>query len=91
MILISFPFCLLILKARWTDVSYDVSKNKRFAMFYSDISISKGPKVLIWPFFFLIRRLLLALVMVVCNETLILQVMTMVGQVVAAVILLGHI
>lgn len=87
----SFPFCLLILKARWIDVSNDVSKGKRFAKFYSDISISKGPKVFIWPFFFLARRLLLAFVMVVCNETLILQVMTMVGQVVAAVILIGHI
>jgi hypothetical protein len=66
-----FPFLLLALKARWIDVSNDNGKDSKIAAFYSEISIEKGSKVLLWPLFYLLRRLLLAFVMVFSSETFI--------------------
>ena len=87
--LIAFPLWLLVLKDRWIDVSQDTKRIKKYSAFYSDISIQKGPQALLWPLFYLTRRLFLAFVMVVCSETLISQLFVMVSGVISAVILNG--
>lgn len=89
-LLLAFPFWLIVLKLRWIDISDDSKGTGKFAAFYSDISIAKGPKVLLWPLFYLTRRLLLAFIMVYSSETFALQLMVMAYHIVFSLILLGH-
>lgn len=88
-ILLAFPFTLLVAKVRWSDVILDTAKEGKFSGFYKDVSLRKGPRVLMWTFYFLFRRFALACVMVVASETLIYQVFVMAFQIVFAVILMG--
>ena len=86
-----FPFWLLYLKKIWySEITMDKKKRGKYAAFYSDLHLSKGPEVLVWPFYFLIRRLLMAVIVVLFRNHLIWQIMLMTINVIIAVIILGE-
>ena len=50
-----------------------------------------GKLVLVQPFFFLVRRLMIAIAIVIVNQVLIWQIMLMASQIVASVIIIGNV
>ena len=64
----------------------------RYGSLYEEINIEEGSRmVLIQPAFFLFRRLLLAVAVVIFDKVLIWQIMLMALQIVASVIIIGNV
>ena len=62
----------------------------RFIAFFDEISLQKGPGVLIHPFYFLFRRILMAIIVVVFRNFLWMQIFLTAMSIVAAVIIIGE-
>lgn len=59
--------------------------------FFEDLELTKGAGVVIVPFYFLLRRLLMALLVVKLGDHLITQVFIMAMSIITAVIINGHV
>ncbi len=63
---------------------------KRFGAVFEDLAIEKGPKLLILPSYFMFRRLILSVIVVVFKEFLWMQIFLKAMSIIAAVIILGE-
>lgn len=57
---------------------------------FEELSFNKGPGVLIYPFYFMFRRLLMAIIVVVFNNFLWMQIFLKVMSIITAVIIIGE-
>jgi hypothetical protein len=62
---------------------------QRYSAFLDEISLDHGPKVLILPFYFMLRRLMMALIIVIFRNFLWMQLFLKAMSIVTAVILIG--
>ena len=81
-------FTFLIKKFRKLQ---DKQLSSRFKILYERLELKKGIIVLIQPIFFLFRRLILTLSVVLVDQTLIWQVMLLYFQVIASIIIISYI
>jgi hypothetical protein len=65
------PIVVFYTKSRWTTNLDEVQKS--FQPFFEEIKLKKGPKVLIYPSYFLARRFLMALLVVYLRGNLFMQ------------------
>ena len=63
---------------------------QRYGAFFEGLSLDNGPYVLIYPFYFMLRRLLLALIVVIFRKFLWMQIFLKTYSIIAAVIMLGE-
>ena len=66
-----FPGLVLWLTVRNFDQLEKKETQSRYGSIYSDLHLGYGRTVLLLPFFFLVRRLILAFAVVVCQDILI--------------------
>jgi hypothetical protein len=59
--------------------------------FFEDLELTKGAGVIVVPFYFLVRRLLMAVIIVILGDHLITQVFIMAMSIITAVIINGHV
>ena len=64
---------------------------RTYGALYDEVNLEEGPKVLLQPLFFLLRRMLLAIAVVIFDQVLIWQIMLMALQIVASVIIIGNV
>ena len=64
---------------------------RTYGALYDQINLEEGPKVLLLPLFFLLRRLMLAISVVILNQVLIWQIMLMALQIIVSVIIIGNV
>ena len=57
---------------------------------FEELSMEKGPKVLIYPCYFMFRRLLLAIIVVIFKEFLWMQIFLNAMSIIIAVVILGE-
>ena len=81
-------FTFLIKKFRKLQ---DKQLSSRFKILYERLELKKGIIVLIQPIFFLLRRLILTLSVVLLDQTLIWQVMLLYFQVIVSIIIISYI
>ncbi len=62
---------------------------QRYSAFLNELSLDHGPKVLIHPFYFMLRRLMMALIIVIFKNFLWMQLFLKAISIVTAVILIG--
>ena len=63
---------------------------RTYGSVYEELDLRQGAQTLTQPFFFIFRRMMLAVAIVIMNEVLIWQVMLMASQIVASVIIIGN-
>ena len=91
LLLIFLPlFVFIFLRQNFDDLGTRYMKEK-FGSLYDGLKLKEGQKVLFEPIYFLFRRLLLALLVVVIDQALIWQIFLMSAQIVSSVILIGHV
>ena len=64
---------------------------RKYGKMYDELNIRGSKVVLVQPFFFLLRRLMLAVAIVNMQKVLIWQIMVMSSQIVASVIIIGNV
>lgn len=84
---LTLPFILLYFN--WDALVVKAYINKPFEIFVRELSIEKGRTIIIWPLYFLVRRLILALTVVLLNELLVVQFQIVVFNIILAFILLS--
>ena len=102
--LFNLLFCVLIFAYPAIMIIY-VSKNwdpvnkswgnlriikQRFGAMFEELSMEKGPKVLIYPCYFMFRRLLLAIIVVIFKKFLWMQIFLNTMSIIIAVVILGE-
>jgi len=91
--LLIFGFPLLLGGFLWKNFSrlenYEIFS--KYSAFYEDLKLTQGREVLIQPLYFLFRRFLLAVTIVLANQTVIWQVGLMTAQIITAGIIIGRI
>ena len=63
---------------------------RRYGAFFEGLLLDNGPYVLIYPFYFMLRRLLLALIVVIFRNFLWMQIFLKALTIITAVIILGE-
>ena len=63
---------------------------QRFGAMFEELSMEKGPKVLIYPCYFMFRRLLLAIIVVIFKKFLWMQIFLNTMSIIIAVVILGE-
>jgi hypothetical protein len=63
---------------------------RRFGAMFEELSLEKGPYVLIWPCYFLVRRLLLAIIVVIFKDFLWMQIFLCSMSIITAIIIIGE-
>ena len=69
---------------------YNLVIKSRFSAFFEELSFDKGPSVLIHPFYFMFRRLLMAVIVVVFRNFLWMQIFLKTMSIITAVIIIGE-
>ena len=62
----------------------------RFGAMFEELSLQKGPYVLIWPCYFLLRRLLMAFIVVIFRNFLWMQIFLCSMSIITAIIIIGE-
>ncbi len=62
----------------------------RYGALFEGLSLDRGPYVLIYPFYFMIRRLLLAIIVVLFRNFLWMQIFLKSMSIITAIIMLGE-
>jgi len=76
--------------SKQTDVLHRARFTKRFASVYEELDLKKGPLIFLQPAFFLVRRVILAVTIVVVPH-IIVQIYLIVAQTLVAVIIMQYI
>jgi hypothetical protein len=63
---------------------------RRFGAMFEELSLEQGPYVLIWPCYFLVRRLLLAIIVVIFKDFLWMQIFLCSMSIITAIIIIGE-
>ena len=64
---------------------------ERFGDLYYELNLNGSKMVLIQPVFFILRRLMMAIAIVIVNKVLIWQIFLMASQIVASTIIIGNV
>jgi len=90
LLIMTVPFIMLRHAVRnFHALETDVMKRKYGAL-YEDLKLAQGKMVFLQPGFFLVRRLMLAIAVVVAYDTLIVQIFIIMGQSIIAVIIANY-
>ena len=92
---IVFPLVVTyIVKKDWDPVEKEWKNRliieRRFGAMFGELSLDNGPYVLIWPLYFMLRRLLMALIVVIFRNFLWMQIFLCAMTIVTAVIIIGE-
>lgn len=87
--LILFPVLILVVLGRNWNIKYLNHAKEQYEAIFEDLRTDAGAISLIHPLYFLFRRFLMAMIVVVVRDHLYLQVMLKAFSVVAAVIISG--
>jgi hypothetical protein len=91
-VLITYPIFVLILLCRnWNDPNKMESFREQFEAIFEDLKNGGGAISLLHPMYFLLRRFLMSIIVVVMRDRLIFQIMLKAFSIIAAVIILGEI
>ena len=88
-ILMVSPGLTLWLTIRHFDQLDKKETKSRYESAYSDLNLGNGKSVLLHPFFFQVRRLVLVFAIVVCRDILIVQVYLIWAQTTIALYIIG--
>jgi hypothetical protein len=86
-ILLTVP--LLLLYFNWQTLVADARINRQFDIFLRDLPLAKGRHIVLWPLYFIVRRLILSITVVLLNNFLVLQFEIVALNIIVAVILMG--
>lgn len=89
-IMIGSPFFVIYLYRNWKEIHTEKHKKRLYKELYVGLNLERGPKVLLWPFYFMIRRLLLGIAVVFARDCLSGQIFLVAFNIVIAVILIGE-
>ena len=64
---------------------------KRYGRLYEELKLKRGSVIFLQPAFFLLRRLILAIAVVLLSDYLIVQIYLMVAQILIAVFILEYV
>ena len=64
----TMPYWFLIRLSRFVERLEEDDIKERYGAIYDGLELSRGSKVLLWPCFFLIRRLMLALTLIYVSQ-----------------------
>jgi hypothetical protein len=91
-VLIIYPlFTLILLSHNWKNPNKMAVNMVQFSPIFEDLRIDAGSISLMHPMYFLLRRFLMAVIVVVLRNHLIFQVMLKAFSIIAAVIIAGAI
>jgi hypothetical protein len=71
-------------------MKYNLVIKSRFGAFFDELTFNKGPGVLIFPFYFMFRRLLMAVIVVVFKNFFWMQIFLKMMSIITAVIIIGE-
>jgi hypothetical protein len=63
---------------------------RRYGAMFEELSLASGPYVLIWPCYFLLRRLLMAIIVVIFRKFLCVQIFLCSISIITAIIIIGE-
>ena len=86
-----WPIYLFTLLTKYFEHIHKKYFLRTYGALYDEVNLEEGPKVLLQPLFFLLRRMLLAIAVVIFDKVLIWQIMLMALQIVASVIIIGNV
>ena len=75
------------LRKRWKTTKMI---ERRFGAMFEELSLEHGPYVLIWPCYFLLRRLLMAFIVVIFRNFLWMQIFLCSMSIITAIIIIGE-
>lgn len=88
-VLIFYPLLMLVFLSRNWNAGKIAHLKEQYEAIFEDLRTDYGPVSLIHPMYFLFRRFLMALIVVVEREHLIFQIMLKAFSIIAAVIISG--
>lgn len=88
MILLGLPLIFLIIVALNWDYTSEKTMKEKFGHLYQDLNLKLGRWTLIWPIFFLARRMALSIAIVMLDK-LIWQMMILVGQIIFSLVIIS--
>lgn len=92
LMLLSMPAILTFLaKRHWKDDDYLTNPDKtRFLVLFEGLDVTKGPVIMIHLIFFMLRRLILALILVTLKDILAIQIVLQTFSVIIAVTIISN-
>ncbi len=96
-ILLSFAFPLVVIYTvikDWDPIEKEWKTRKmirrRYGAMFEELSLDNGPYVLIWPCYFLLRRLLMAVIVIIFRKFLWMQIFLCSISIITAIIIIGE-
>ena len=96
-IFLSFGFPLVVIYVVTKDWDQTINDwktvgmiRRRFGAMFEELSLEKGPYVLIWPCYFLLRRMLMAVIVVIFRNFLWMQIFLCSFSITTAMIIIGE-
>ena len=96
-ILLSFAFPLVVIytvKKDWDPIEKEWKTRtmirRRYGAMFEELSLENGPYVLIWPCYFLLRRLLMAIMVIIFQKFLWMQIFLCSMSITTAIIIIGE-
>ncbi len=96
-ILLSFAFPLVVIYTvtkDWDPIEKEWKTKtiirRRYGPMFEELSLASGPYVLIWPCYFLLRRLLMAIIVIIFRKFLYMQIFLCSISIITAIIIIGE-
>jgi hypothetical protein len=96
-ILLSFAFPLIVIytvRKDWDPIEKEWKTRtmirRRYGAMFEELSLANGPYVLIWPCYFLLRRLLMAIIVIIFRKFLWMQIFLCSMSIITAIIIIGE-